>query len=318
MSVAPPPWKDRIADIDERVRLAHKALAAGDATGAAWRARATTEALLLLLAELHEVAVPRGPSSPATLEALRKALRHAKVLERKVEDHVDYVQRVGNRAAHAQAHPGDAVELGEARNVLAALDQVHRAVVARVPAPSPNPRSRPTRRASGGLVLAAAAVLAVAAPFVGFQGTTALLAWLEPPPPAEAAASAPPATLVDAALLERLLADEGDAATEADDDATVVLRDVGDGLPADDARLARLACEPLLRAHDAVWSRHGLRFSHPASRAAFPDPRGLATRDVAEATLQLTPTDRTNAARVRALLVARGCACPTEEGPCRP
>lgn len=298
----------RLAAIEGKVALARKALASGDATGAAWRARAAAEAMLLLLAELHGVELPRGPSSPATLETLRKALRHGRALERKVEDHIDYIQRVGNRAAHAQAHPDDAVDLEEARNVVAALEHVLRAVRSRMPTPEGGYRRAP-RGGWAGLILAAACV--VAAPFVGFRVTTRALGMMQPPT-ASPTPSAPSEAdrLVDPTLLDALLDEEA----LPTDDAGGVLKAVREGLPPDDLALAHLDCATLLRAHDSVWARHGLRFGDPETRAAHPS----GTLDLHTVTPRLSAVDRTTSARLRALLGARGCACPTPEGPCRP
>ncbi len=230
----------RAAEIRARMAAAHAALAAQDPVGAAWRARAAAEALLIALAETHGVDVGTGSSTPATLESLRKALRHAKVLERRVEDHVDYVQRVGNRAAHAQARPDDQVDMAEARAVLAALDNLHRALdllpAAEPPAKAPTaqgPTASPrTARVLWGMALV---TLALVAPFAAFVATTSVLAASSPPPDPHQVA-APAAPLVDANHLEALLA-EGEP----------------DEGPSDEA-LATLPCAALVSGHDALWA----------------------------------------------------------------
>ncbi len=226
----------RAAEIRARMAAAHAALAAQDPIGAAWRARAAAEALLIALAETHGVEVASGSSSPATLETLRKALRHAKVLERRVEDHVDYVQRVGNRAAHAQARPDDQVDMAEARAVLAALDNLHRALNLLPPPEGPAPALAGSTRSAPLLWGVALVTLALVAPFAAFVATTSVLAASSrPPDPDRVASTAAP--LVDAAHLEALLA-EGDA--EADG-------------PSDEA-LSALPCAALVAGHDALWA----------------------------------------------------------------
>ncbi|MCB9682667.1 MAG: YARHG domain-containing protein [Alphaproteobacteria bacterium] len=211
---------DRVRDIADHVRRAHDAYDAGDAAGCGWRARTATEGMLSVLCVVHAVEAPDGPGK-ATIEVLRKQLRHARVLDRAMEDHVAHIQNIGNRAAHAQ-HADHAVDLHDAASLLPALDRTWQRFGQLLPEPLAaatvhldDPATSPARMAAAlatdvdtrepdavpwwrDLLVWGGALLALP---VAFLVTTAVLRTLDPAPALPATPPvAPP--LIDAAAME--------------------------------------------------------------------------------------------------------------------
>lgn len=299
----------RVAAVADHVARAHDAVDAGDAAAAGWRARAAAEGMLLVLAHVHDVDVPGGPGRPATLEVLRKALRHANVLERRLEDQVAYVQAIGNRAAHAQHDADLAVDLEEAHSAVRAMDRLHAAWLARLPDALHPDRATALAQAAaafapesptpwrGHLLLAAGVLVGPAVAFLVV--TQGLAAW---------SPSATPDT-DDAPLV---LPDDDGTFAETDRPYPPLVDIVREGRPVDLSDTER-DCDDLTRARAWIWARHAYVFATPDGRALVEDhPHyvGDPTRDRRDVERRFTDIDRANLDRLSAAMDAASCTCP--------
>lgn len=311
MTAAPPepPTPQHIQarrrDVEALLQLAHRAALDGDAAAAGWRARTALEAMLQLRADVEGVEVHAPAGKPITVEVLRVALRHARLLSRRTEDHVAHVQNIGNRAAHGTVGPDQAVELDEAAAALVALDRVWRDLQPAVqPAHAQVPPAAPATFDRGAALLGLAVV---AVSFVASFWT--LRAWQGGADPA--GTLPPPAVraVVDAQGLEALLADTDPAPDTPFARVVAHVRD-HQALRPDD--LLPISCRELLWSRNWVWAARGYAFEGAEARAYFAaDPayvswNGSPRREVERG---FSEVDWANLDLLTETVLGRDCGC---------
>lgn len=312
-SLTPPELLARVREVEDRIRLAHQAGDRGDAAACGWRARTALEAMLQLQCDAEGVAVRVPAGKPVTVEVLRVALRHARLLPRRTEDHVAHVQNIGNRAAHGTVGPEQAVGPEEARAALMALDLVWRDLQGGlVPATAPPPlvelAEDPVAPRLPAVVLSLAVGLLAAS--VAFVVAWAAFAWLDTPTEASAgtAPTVEPA-LVDAQQLEALLADTDPPADSPYERVVGHVR-AHQALRPDE--LIALSCRELQWARNWVWAAQGYAFEGAEARAFFATAPGyVAWKGTARRAVEqgFSEVDWANLDTLTDTMLGRDCGC---------
>jgi hypothetical protein len=292
-------------------------------------ARVATEGLMRLLASAHGVALSGKREKPPTLDVMKRALRHAEVLDRRMEDLVSTVQRYGNRAVHFQPDAGQAIGPDEAALAVQALEALMPLAEAKLPgAPQPAPPVQPEPAAEPPDSPVRWAMVPLAG-IVCFGLTWLVLQVTSPPPPEPVPVDVPDVNAwleapspTPAEATPELVEPEATPAEDTPAPSSPVDRAVASvraHLLLDNAVLDRLDCTTLGEARTWLWAEYGYHFRDDGLREQLAG-RGYIDRDLSHAVVaaRFTDEDRDNLDALNGSMRELGCDCPKRLAPRRP
>jgi hypothetical protein len=290
--------------------------------------------MLVLLMQVHNVDIKRKRGVMLTVDVMKTPLRHAGVLDRRMDDLVATIQRFSNRAAHFQADTAQAIQGKEADLTLAALDQLLPLFEQTLPADVLHPpasedededEDAPDDEQGLGCLAGLFGLGALAAITVLTSWFTLWILGLSQDMSAIPDPLSPQELNVTQQELEKMLADVEPSPTPLPRDALPPEQDTTPSVVQQAAAsvrlhlqvpndvLAQLACEDLAYVRNWLWAQHGYVFIDDDTQRRFEEDEGyhgLPARPRADIDRMFTDDDKQLRGALNDRMRDLECACP--------